>query len=196
MRESKKQISLAPSCGCYGAIALAALAACLVLSVAVAGQDLPAIISNPVPQLNALTVRQKARLSSTYVGRTGDPQQSGTSSTVILGAAYSEPVTTSTGARLITLQEAQQKAAPAGSNPMVRLGQLQVEVARQTRLGTQSSFFPQIGSAFDNLHFNKFMGEQLQVRRPIQGGTVTIGVPLVLISAKSVSRQSRTAAVR
>jgi outer membrane protein TolC len=93
--------------------------------------------------------------------------------------AVSSSPTASAGPRLITLQEAQQKAAPADSNPMVRLGQLQVEVARQTRLGTQSSFFPQIGSAFDNLHFNKFMGEQLQVRRPIQGGTATIAVPLV-----------------
>jgi outer membrane protein TolC len=62
---------------------------------------------------------------------------------------------------------------------MVRLGELQVEVARQTRLGTRSTFFPQISSTFDNLHFNKFMGEQIQVRRPIQGGTATIAVPLV-----------------
>ena len=74
--------------------------------------------------------------------------------------------------RIITLQEAQQKAAPADNNPLVRLGQLQVEVARQTRLGTRSSFFPQIGSTFTNLHFNKFMGQELQLANR------TVGVPL------------------
>ena len=82
------------------------------------------------------------------------------------------------GATHITLEEAQQKAA-SGNNPMVRLGELQVEVARQTRLGTRSSFFPQIGSMFFNMHFNKFMGQQLQVTRPLLGTTSTLAFPLV-----------------
>jgi hypothetical protein len=128
MRKSNKQISLAPSCLYYVTLALAG---CLVLSVAVAGQDLPNNVSTPVRQLPAaLGMRLKTQSPPTYEGRTGNPQRAGTSSSVTLSASYSEPVTTSTGARLITLQEAQQKAAPAENNPMVHLGQPQVEVAR------------------------------------------------------------------
>jgi outer membrane protein TolC len=83
-------------------------------------------------------------------------------------------------ARRITLEEAlQQGANPSNDNPLVRLAQLQVEVAKQTRLGTRSSFFPQIGSSFENFHFNKFMGEQIQVRRPLVGTTAELGLPLL-----------------
>lgn len=60
---------------------------------------------------------------------------------------------------------------------MVRLGQLQVEVARQARLGTISTFFPQIGSTLTNFYFNKFMGELLQVTGPL-GATRTAALPL------------------
>ena len=91
--------------------------------------------------------------------------------------AYSEPIVTATGARILTLQEAQEKAAPAG-NPMVRLGQLSVEVARQTRLGTLSTFFPQIASTFENMHFNKFMGEEISVTGPL-GNTRSASLPLL-----------------
>jgi outer membrane protein TolC len=40
-------------------------------------------------------------------------------------------------------------------------------------------FFPQIGSAFENMHFNKFMGEKFQVIRPIRGTPIAVGVPLL-----------------
>jgi len=177
MKESKKRISLAPSSWWYGTITLVG---CLVFSVAVTGQDIPTGASIPVPQLpTAPSVLLKAQSTPAYEGKPGNPQQAGARPTVALRAAYSEPGTTPGRARLITLQEAQEKAAPAGSNPMVRLGQLQVEVARQTRLGTKSSFFPQIGSTFENLHFNKFMGQELEIHRPIQGGTTTVGLPLL-----------------
>ena len=152
MKEGKKCIPLAPSRWCFRTIALAG---CLVLSVAAVGQDLPTSVSTPVPQLPAVLGAQLRAQLPPYEGKTGNRRQADASLTPTPGAASSKPVTTSTGARIITLQEAQQKAAPAGTNPLVRLGQLQVEVARQTRLGTQSSFFPQIGSAFDNLHFNR-----------------------------------------
>lgn len=80
-------------------------------------------------------------------------------------------------ARVITLEEAQQAAA--GQNPLVRLGQLQVEAAKQNRQVFEASYFPQISGTFANLHFNKFMGEQIQVRRPLQGTTNTVGLPLL-----------------
>jgi outer membrane protein TolC len=80
-------------------------------------------------------------------------------------------------ARLITLEEAQQAAA--GQNPMVHLGELSVEVAKQNRQVFEASYYPQISGTFANMHFNKFMGEQLQVRRPLQGTTNPVGLPLL-----------------
>jgi outer membrane protein TolC len=79
--------------------------------------------------------------------------------------------------RRITLEEAQQQAAAA--NPMAHLAQLQVEAAKQHRLGSESDYFPKISSTFANDHFNRFMGQEVTIRRPIAGGIVTAGLPLV-----------------
>jgi outer membrane protein TolC len=79
--------------------------------------------------------------------------------------------------RRITLQEAQQQAA-AANNPMAHLAQLQVEAARQHRLGAESDYYPKLSSTLTNFHFNKFMGQEITVQRPIAGGTVTAGLPL------------------
>jgi hypothetical protein len=107
-----------------------------------------------VPQLpTTLRVLLKAQFTPAYQRQTGEPQAATESRPVAFRTADSEPVITPIGARLITQEEAQEKAAPA-NNAMVRLGQLQVEVARQTRLGTLSTFFPQIGSTFSNMRFN------------------------------------------
>lgn len=175
MQDSKKRVSLAASYWWYGTISLS----CLVFSGVLAGQDLPGNIPAPVPQFpTAASVLLKGQFTPAYHGQTGNPAQTGGRRAVLRPASDPEPNLTPGGARIITLQEAQEKAAPA-NNPMVRLGQLQVEVARQTRLGTMSTFFPQIGSAFDNLHFNKLMGKEIEVQRPITGGTSTIALPLV-----------------
>jgi outer membrane protein TolC len=80
-----------------------------------------------------------------------------------------------TGVRHITLEEAEQMAAGA-NNPLVRLGQLQVEIAKQHRLGVQSQYFPSIGTTFLNDHLNKETGQVLTLRRPIAGGSLTIPV--------------------
>jgi Outer membrane efflux protein len=93
-----------------------------------------------------------------------------------LPAASPDSTGTSGTPRRITLEEAQQQAAAA--NPMVRLGQLQVEAAKQNRLGAESDYFPKISSTLTNFHFNKFMGQEVTVQRPIAGGTITAGLPL------------------
>ncbi len=82
------------------------------------------------------------------------------------------------GPRRITLEQAQQQAA-AANDTMAHLAQLQVEAARQHRLGAESDYFPKISSTLANFHFNKFMGEQFTVVRPMQGGTTTEQIPLV-----------------
>jgi outer membrane protein len=75
--------------------------------------------------------------------------------------------------RRVTLEEAQQMAGGA-SNPLVRLGQLQVEIAKQHRLGVQSMYFPNVGGQLENLHFNKNTGPVLTFDR--LGRTVPVDI--------------------
>jgi len=77
--------------------------------------------------------------------------------------------------RRITLQQAQQLAATA-SNPLERLGELQVEAARQHRLGVKSLYFPNVSTQFVNIHFNDPLGEVLTVRRPLIGQFASVPV--------------------
>jgi outer membrane protein TolC len=70
------------------------------------------------------------------------------------------------GARTITLDEAVDRALNAAQpNPAANLAQLSVEVAKEHRKGVQADYFPKIGSTFTNLHFNKFLGDQIQLAR-------------------------------
>jgi outer membrane protein TolC len=98
-------------------------------------------------------------------------------------AGSARPVSSSSAAampgmpRRITLEEAQQAAA--NNNPLARLGQLSVEAAHQHRLAAEGDYFPKIAATAENFHFNKFMGREITVQRPIAGGTATTGLPLL-----------------
>jgi outer membrane protein TolC len=81
------------------------------------------------------------------------------------------------GAYRLTLEEAQQ-AAGAASNPLVRLGQLQVEAAKQHRLGVQADYFPVLSTSFVDLHFNKHPGDVLTVEGPM-GNTHQVAVNII-----------------
>jgi outer membrane protein TolC len=83
----------------------------------------------------------------------------------------------SNGIRRITLEQVKRSVNPA-TGPLARLGQLQIKAAKQHRLGVQTDYFPKFGAAFANLHYSEFLGEVLQVRRPILGITTQIPVPL------------------
>jgi hypothetical protein len=82
------------------------------------------------------------------------------------------------GVRRITLQQAQQLAAGA-NNPLVRLGELQVEAAKQHRLGVKSMYFPSVSTQFENLHLNTPPGEVLTIPRPFQGTTLSVPVNII-----------------
>jgi len=69
------------------------------------------------------------------------------------------------GVVTLTLDEAHQAAAGA-NNPLVRLGELQVEAAKQHRLGVQAQYFPNLSSSFLDLHYNKHPGEVLSAGPP------------------------------
>ena len=175
MANLKRWTTIVSSGGWYGTIIVVC---CLALGGVLAAQSLPASVSTPVPLLpDAPGVLVKAQYTPASADKANNHQPAGETHVVPLRAADPSPVITASGARVITLEEAQLKAAPAG-NPMVRLGELQVEVARQTRLGTQSTFFPQIASTFSNFHFNKFMGQELQVTGPL-GNARSLAFPLV-----------------
>src|SRR5262249_7783558 len=62
--------------------------------------------------------------------------------------------------RRLTLADAQQ-LAQAASDPLKRLGELQVEAARQHRLGVKSMYFPSVATQFLNLHLSTQPGELL-----------------------------------
>ena len=81
------------------------------------------------------------------------------------------------GVYRLTLEEAQQAAA-AANNPLVRLGELQVEAAKQHRLGVQAQYFPNLSTSFVDLHFNKHPGDVLTQQGPL-GNTVQVPVNIV-----------------
>jgi len=70
------------------------------------------------------------------------------------------------GVRVLTLEMAKAQAA-AANNPLVRLGELSVEVAKQHRLGQQGLYFPNVGTQVENLHFNKATGQVVTIQGPL-----------------------------
>jgi len=70
----------------------------------------------------------------------------------------------SDGVFRLTLDDAQQAAA-GPTNPLMRLGELQVEAAKQHRLGVQGLYYPNVSTFLDNLHLNKQTGEVLALPR-------------------------------
>jgi outer membrane protein TolC len=165
MIESKKQVAHVLGSWWYGTITLVG---CLAVCGVVAGQDLPTSVSNPVPQLpTAVGVPLKALFTPAYQSPTGPPQQAGEPRAVAFRATYPESVAVTTGEVVrLTLDEAQQKAA-GSSSPLVRLGELQVDAARQHRLGVEALYFPNLGSQFENLHFNKLPGQVFALQGPL-----------------------------
>lgn len=95
--------------------------------------------------------------------------------TPALGGAAAAPDTNrqAPGHLLIDLPDAQARAALAGK--AAELAKLNVVAARYHRLAAQSDYFPKIGSDFANLHFNKFMGQQIE----IAAANRTLAVPLL-----------------
>jgi outer membrane protein TolC len=90
------------------------------------------------------------------------------------------------GVRRLTLADAQQLGQAAG-DPLVRLGQLQVEAARQHRLGVKSMYFPSVTTQFFNLHLNESPGQLLTFRRPLQGGLISVPVGVIFQDQTTVN---------
>ena len=69
---------------------------------------------------------------------------------------------TSPGVRRITLDDAQAQAAASTMKNLARLG---IDAAKYHRQAVQADYFPKLDASFLNLHFNKFLGQQIQVFR-------------------------------
>jgi outer membrane protein TolC len=82
------------------------------------------------------------------------------------------------GIQQITLEQVKQAADPVAS-PVIRLGQISIEAAKQHRLAVQADYFPKFGASFANLHYTNFFGQVLAVRHPITGSTIQVPVPLI-----------------
>ncbi|HKQ76771.1 MAG TPA: TolC family protein [Blastocatellia bacterium] len=83
---------------------------------------------------------------------------------------------TASGALRITLEEAQARAV---SLPALSLAGNMVDAARYHRQAAQADYFPKVGAFLVNLHFNKFMGDTIQLfRRGIIFPTVSRAVPI------------------
>ena len=80
--------------------------------------------------------------------------------------------------RRITLQQAQQLAA-AATNPLERLGQLQVEAAVQHRLGVKSNYYPNVATQAYGLRLSTIPGDPLTVQRPFAGTFVSVPVNII-----------------
>jgi len=89
-------------------------------------------------------------------------------------------------ARLITLVDAQQRAQVAAA-PLQRLGELEVEAARQHRLGVKSLYFPNISAQAAYLHLSENPGEILSVHRPLTGGVLQVPVQAVFQDENAVN---------
>ncbi len=155
-----------------------ALAAWALFSGVVAAQDPSATISRPVPSLPAtagvpLRVTfpplpgAKTNNAEPHAGSFGKNGSNGGSSFALNSGDAPADV------RRITLDEAQQLAGGA-SNPLLRLAELQVRVAKEHRLGVQSLYFPNISGQLENLHFNKNTGPVLTLDR--LGKTVPVDI--------------------
>jgi outer membrane protein TolC len=83
---------------------------------------------------------------------------------------------TTSGALRITLEEAQARAV---ANHALILAEAGADAAHYHRKAAQSDYFPKVGAYLVNIHYNKFMGDTIQLfRRGIIFPTVTRAVPL------------------
>jgi outer membrane protein TolC len=86
----------------------------------------------------------------------------------------------------LTLDDAQQRAQVANA-PLMRLGELQVEAARQHRLGVTSLYFPSVTTQFENLHLSERPGELLTFQRPLTGGLLAVPTGVVAQDQNAVN---------
>ena len=141
------------------AVIILSFFACLGASAQDASDKTPNGIQFPIPVGAAPLTKYKFDLSNKAGSiELGNPRIKDSALTATLAKIGTA------GTRRLTLEEAKAQAATA-NNPLVRLGQLSVEAAKEHRLGVQALYYPNIGTQFANLHLNKETGQAIALSR-------------------------------
>jgi len=135
--------------------------ACLGASAQDAATPTPNGIDSPLSVAALPSARHKLDLSVTKAST----EKMGFSDRGVALATIARP--DANGVFRLTLDEAQQRAVREANNPMVRLGELGIEAAKQHRLGVQAQYFPAMSTTFFDLHYNKHPGEVLTTEGPL-----------------------------
>jgi outer membrane protein TolC len=83
------------------------------------------------------------------------------------------------GPQRITLEQVKQQSANRVVAPLAYLNQLSIEAAKQHRLGVEADYFPKFGATFLNIHTTDFLGQIVQVRRPLMGSLTEVPVQII-----------------
>ena len=160
------------------------IAAVILAVTIVAAQDLPLAVPSAIPGTSAIRspgFNGSSALSS-IAGTAARPGQ--VSNVFAAGfagvgnAAERQPVRSGRPQR-VNLEQVKQQSANRVAGPLAHLNQLSVEAAKQHRLGVQADYFPKFGATFLNLHTTDFLGEILQVRRPLRGTLTQVPVQVL-----------------
>lgn len=156
----------------------------LVFAVGIAvAQDFPAAAVPALPGTSIIRPPWLSSLSlSDTVATAARPAQAANAITAGFpagqGLAAGRPVRSGQRQR-ITLEQVKQQSSNRMLTPMARLSQFSVEAAKQHRLGVQADYFPKFSATFMNLHATDFLGQILQVRRPLMGTVTQVPVQVI-----------------
>jgi outer membrane protein TolC len=148
-----------------------------------AAQDPPPVVpaamagtsATPLPVLSGLSSFSSAVVTAGRPGLVSNAIAAGFSGGS--NSAEGQPVRSGRPQR-ITIEQVKQSAARMAS-PLARLSHLSVEAAKQHRLGVQADYYPKFGATFVNLHFTDFLGEIVEVRRPLMGTVTQVPVQII-----------------
>jgi outer membrane protein TolC len=176
MFQPRKCASMLQACYQKGFFSFAAL---LLFTGVVAAQELPTTTSMPpalsLPAPMGVPLRVAFPPGSFAKADDAVPPIGSLGGQAYSGGATLAPISDNAlpSVRRITLEQAQE-AVSGANNPLVRLGQLSVEAAKQHRQGVQGLYFPNVGVQFENLHLNKQTGQVLTV--PVIGTSVPVNI--------------------
>lgn len=167
----------------FGLNSIGAIASVVFAVRIAAAQDLPPAVVPAPPRTSIIRLPTFSSTSlSDTVARAARPAQAANAITVGFPAGRDSATGHSvrSGQReRITLEQVKQQSANRVASSMAHLSQLSVEAAKQHRLGVQSDYFPKFSATFLNLHTTDFLGQILQVRRPLMGTVTQIPVQVI-----------------
>lgn len=161
-----------------------AAAASAVLAITAAGaQDLSPAIPRVLEGTSAIVSPGVSGLPSLPGAPTEKGKAGQVSDVVAAGFAVGEDfgegqTIRSSRPQQITLEQVKQQSANRVAAPIAHLNQLSIEAAKQHRLGVQADYFPKFGATFLNLHTTDFLGQIVQVRRPLMGTLVQVPIAI------------------